>query len=47
MNKNIFFLILAVICIAAIGCGETVSGISKDANRISKGVKTVFIRDSE
>ncbi len=47
MNKNIFFLILAIICIVAIGCGETVSGISKDATRIGRGVKTVFIKDSE
>ena len=26
------------------GCGETFSGVSKDASRIGKGVKTIFVR---
>ncbi len=27
------------------GCGETVSGIGKDAARIGKGVKTIFVKE--
>jgi predicted small secreted protein len=29
------------------GCGETLHGIGKDAQRMGKGVKTIFIRDTE
>jgi len=40
-------LILALIFVTLVitGCGETFSGIGKDARRIGKGVKTVFIRE--
>ena len=27
------------------GCGETISGIGKDAQRIGQGVKTIFFKD--
>lgn len=47
MKKFITLLILTVFCAALAGCGETVSGVGKDASRIGKGVKTIFIRDSE
>jgi len=29
---------------SAIGCGETVSGVGKDVNRMGKGVSTFFFR---
>jgi len=44
--KRIAFLVLVVFCVASIGCGETVSGVGKDASRIGKGVRTIFIRDT-
>jgi len=50
---NLFYkrLILAafvsMLVLQLSGCGETVQGISKDAKRMGKGVKTIFIRDSE
>ena len=37
------FLVFVTLFIA--GCGETFSGVGKDARRIGKGVKTVFIRE--
>ena len=37
--------VLLVMMVIAAGCGETISGIGKDAKRIGKGVKTVFIRE--
>ncbi len=40
-------LFLIFISVAISGCGETVSGIGKDAGRIGKGVKTIFIRDGQ
>ena len=45
MKKTLLLLILAIIGMYLAGCGETVSGIGKDAGRIGKGVKTVFIRE--
>lgn len=43
--KNIFLLLLLLVIVTYLsGCGETVSGIGKDAGRIGKGVKTIFIR---
>lgn len=38
-------LLVAFITILLAGCGETLSGIGKDAKRITKGVKTVFVRE--
>ena len=47
MNKFKILAALMALAMLASGCGETISGIGKDAKRIGKGVKTVFIRDSE
>ena len=50
---NLFYkrLILAafvsLLALQLTGCGETFNGIGKDAKRMGKGVKTIFIRDSE
>lgn len=38
-------LVLVFFSITIIGCGETINGVSKDAKRISKGIKTVFMRE--
>lgn len=44
--KGIFlYLVIGVFLILCSGCGETVQGMSKDAHRIGKGVKTVFVAD--
>ena len=44
-------LVLVIFMIALFlqlcGCGETIQGIGKDARRMGKGVKTIFIRESE
>lgn len=45
MRKAVVIFLLAAFSACLFGCGETVSGIGKDARRIGKGVKTVFIRD--
>ena len=42
-------LLLALIFLTTLiltGCGETISGIGKDASRIGKGVKTIFIKQN-
>ena len=45
--KRIALLLLVAIVLSLLttGCGETVSGITKDTRRIGKGVKTIFVRD--
>ena len=40
-------LTLAFTSIVLSGCGETVSGIGKDINRVGRGVKTIFIREEK
>ena len=42
-------LIAAIIFVAfaAAGCGETITGMTKDVKRVGKGVKTVFFRDAD
>lgn len=44
--KRFTFFILVIFCITLVGCGETISGVGKDASRIGKGVKTIFIKDT-
>ena len=44
MKRSIaLLLVLIFVAIAASGCGETVNGVRRDASRIVKGVKTVFV----
>ncbi|MFH1380766.1 MAG: hypothetical protein ABIH57_01155 [Candidatus Omnitrophota bacterium] len=45
--KKIIPIILLIVFVSILmsGCGETLSGIGKDAKRITKGVKTVFVRE--
>lgn len=46
MRRAMAFIIFISFCAALAGCGETISGVGKDAGRIGKGVKTIFIKDS-
>ena len=40
------FMLLIFVSVVLAGCGETISGVGKDASRIGKGVKTIFVRDN-
>jgi predicted small secreted protein len=46
-KRTIIAVILLSFCFVLTGCGETMSGIGKDLSRMGKGVKTIFIRESE
>ncbi len=46
-KKIILVMFIAMLVLPLSGCGETVHGVSKDVKRMGKGVKTIFIRDSE
>ena len=37
------FLLLAI-CAILNGCGETISGVGKDVNRMGQGVNTFFFK---
>jgi predicted small secreted protein len=43
--KRIYHLILLMLVVIMLsGCGETISGVGKDVNRMGKGVSTFFFR---
>ena len=44
MKKAILVLLLIAACAILYGCGETVSGVGKDVNRMGRGVNTFFFR---
>ena len=44
MKKLELFVLLLAVCAGLIGCGETVSGVGKDVNRMGRGVNTFFFR---
>lgn len=44
MRRVVLFVLLLVVSIALFGCGETVSGVGKDVNRMGRGVNTFFFR---
>ena len=47
MKRNFTFVMIAMLLsVSLAGCGETINGLSKDAKRIGKGVRTVFVRDN-
>ena len=46
ITKAIFVALLFIVCFQMSGCGETVQGVRKDAQRMGKGIRTIFIRDS-
>lgn len=43
-NYALALVLLLLTAVIMAGCGETLNGLSKDARRIKKGVKTVFMR---
>jgi len=44
MKTVVLICLLVGLCFGLTGCGETVSGVGKDANRMGKGVSTFFFR---
>ena len=46
MKKGTLVALVVVGILVLQGCGETLRGIGRDASRIGRGVKTVFISDS-
>ena len=44
MRAAILLSLLLCLSIALLGCGETISGVGKDANRMGRGVNTFFFR---
>ncbi len=45
LKKYFVFCVIGVFCLILSGCGETIGGFGKDASRITKGVKTIFVKD--
>ena len=44
MKRVALALLLLAVCVVIFGCGETVSGVGKDVNRMGRGVTTFFFR---
>ena len=44
MKRVVLALLLLAVCVTIFGCGETVSGVGKDVNRMGRGVSTFFFR---
>ncbi len=44
MKNVILAVLILVICMTLTGCGETVSGVGKDVNRMGRGISTFFFR---
>ena len=44
MKRMIIAILILAACTALAGCGETVSGVGKDVNRMGRGVNTFFFR---
>ncbi len=44
MKKYALAVLLLAVCAVLLGCGETVSGVGKDASRMGRGVNTFFFR---
>ncbi|MDD5174313.1 MAG: entericidin EcnAB [Candidatus Omnitrophota bacterium] len=44
MKRLVLFALLLTVCAVMFGCGETVSGVGKDVNRMGRGVNTFFFR---
>lgn len=47
MKRFFIGIILMVFTITLFGCGETFTGVTKDVKRMGKGVRTVFLRDTD
>jgi len=47
ISRRISWLVILVLgSLVFSGCGETIHGMGKDAMRVGKGIKTVFISGS-
>ncbi|MDD5422387.1 MAG: hypothetical protein WC592_03390 [Candidatus Omnitrophota bacterium] len=44
MSKASILAAIVCICCMLAGCGETVSGVGKDVNRMGQGLSTFFFR---
>lgn len=44
MKKLVLLFLLIIVSAGLAGCGETISGIGKDAGRMGRGVNTFFFR---
>ena len=44
MRKAFLIFVLICVCAALSGCGETISGVGKDTNRMGRGLSTFFFR---
>lgn len=44
MKKMLVVLLTVAACLTMSGCGETISGVGKDVNRMGRGVSTFFFR---
>ena len=44
MKRLVLFVLLLAVCAGILGCGETVSGVGKDVNRMGRGASTFFFR---
>ena len=43
--RQMFIIAFILVMFAALsGCGETISGVGKDLDRVGRGVSTVFFR---
>ena len=47
MKRRTAIILVSLFALMAVtGCGETINGISKDVQRVTKGVQTIFFRDN-
>jgi len=44
MRLAMILTVLIALSVSLMGCGETVSGVGKDVNRMSRGVNTFLFR---
>jgi len=45
MRKAVSIMSLLLLIVFLAGCGETLTGVSKDSKRIGSGVRKIFIRE--
>lgn len=47
IRKFLFVGAILLLITHLTGCGETISGIGKDIQRVGKGVKTIFFKEGK
>lgn len=45
MKTKFIYLIVCLILVFCAGCGETIRGMNKDAHRVGRGFRTIFVAD--